>query len=1136
MVATMLPPQPPLLLLARLHVLLLVGLASSSPLLLDRAVKLQQEVDAAIASRAPATIELSGTYTFNRSSLLIIGSTSELTLQPSPSCVAPGCVPELLFSIWRCGEEPTDGPDCSLINFADPNHPPTCKSAANVSCACPNVVWSSGINVSSSVGVTIKGVAVDYAPRSLSDGPCAMPLRPAPPSPPAGTPTKQFNSGRKFTLNLFNSSRCVVEDLTIRHAPFMAITSFLGDGGHVFRRVVFQPDPKNSNAMIAGKDGLHESDVRHGLQFLDSTIHGTADDFFNFHNTLQLVYKCDTFSRSCLIINPHIDAVPLNTIYGSARVLSNVRSGDVFSFYPLACHNAGECINSTFTNLATLSVTETHEVTDTTLLREVAAWSVKTYTNKSNGLMHFGEGSDLWNISFAAAPAADFAKLCATNLVNVDTMSGSGAVIDSCVFSVTACNLGRIKTSDTRVTNTTMSQAVGHNLEITGLQVWFEGPVSMNNINVSNNTFIGEGNSVVHISKAATNVTVSGNVYKTDDESSLAAAHNSPSWESTPLKVFILAGQSNMEGQAELNTTYGKACREQLPGQAPVCCSKHNVTGCCPDVTSHGKLQPCAPFAPAHRPPNSDPCPHDIVQGPTNDHCYKNGTLKYQTLDPRTRDEFTQCWDTSTNDWTVLKDIKIWFQEGSGCWLSPNATCAQEDRHKNSQKLLHPCPKAYCDSTDPASKVHCNESFVLGGCGRWGSMAPHFGAGKAHGPEYSFGWQLHNDPTFKQKDEQILLIKVAYGGTSLAGNWRPPSSVNQSGGKVGGDYTAMLHYVRTVLEPQNLKLYFPDLKPRPSHDIVGFAWFQGWQDGCSSQDASHYEQNLVNLMHDVRRDLNISKLPFSVPITGFAGWDVVHNPRRNAVVQAQFAACDPKKHPEAQPAIAEETRNFVRPGPPFSPSPQNFVSHPSHACKLPFVMDEHRRTGLTNIHYSTTYLRPYLYSLRHLCASHNICPSVMQHFGHNAETYWRIGKTMAVGMLDMLLNRPRPVPVPAPPPPPRPPPPPPPKPNQGCGSGPSANVVCSCVSDGQEISLKCPAGKTVMTVNFASLGTPSGKCGHLLASSNCSGDTAEAKSVISKHCLHKNACVVAANTKVLNGNKDPCYGVAKSTYVQATCK
>jgi hypothetical protein len=83
---------PSLLLLVHM-----LGVTGSSPA--ERAVQLQQQIDAAIASRAPATIELSGTYNFNRSSLLIIGSTSQLTLRPSPSCVAPGCVPELLFSI-----------------------------------------------------------------------------------------------------------------------------------------------------------------------------------------------------------------------------------------------------------------------------------------------------------------------------------------------------------------------------------------------------------------------------------------------------------------------------------------------------------------------------------------------------------------------------------------------------------------------------------------------------------------------------------------------------------------------------------------------------------------------------------------------------------------------------------------------------------------------------------------------------------------------------------------------------------------------------------------------------------------------------------------------------------------------------
>jgi hypothetical protein len=51
-----------------------------------------------------------------------------------------------------------------------------------------------------------------------------------------------------------------------------------------------------------------------------------------------------------------------------------------------------------------------------------------------------------------------------------------------------------------------------------------------------------------------------------------------------PLKVIILAGQSNMEGQAEVDMRAGKACAAQLPGTPPVCCADKNVTGCCSRV------------------------------------------------------------------------------------------------------------------------------------------------------------------------------------------------------------------------------------------------------------------------------------------------------------------------------------------------------------------------------------------------------------------------------------------------------------------------------------------------------------------------------------------------------------------------
>ena len=39
---------------------------------------------------------------------------------------------------------------------------------------------------------------------------------------------------------------------------------------------------------------------------------------------------------------------------------------------------------------------------------------------------------------------------------------------------------------------------------------------------------------------------------------------------------------------------------------------------------------------------------------------------RYQVQDPRTADLFAQCWDKSTSNWTVLDDVKVWYNECPG--------------------------------------------------------------------------------------------------------------------------------------------------------------------------------------------------------------------------------------------------------------------------------------------------------------------------------------------------------------------------------------------------------------------------------------------------------------------------------------
>ena len=59
--------------------------------------------------------------------------------------------------------------------------------------------------------------------------------------------------------------------------------------------------------------------------------------------------------------------------------------------------------------------------------------------------------------------------------------------------------------------------------------------------------------------------------------------------------------------------------------------------------------------------------------------------------------------------------------------------------------------------------------------GTWGPLSTRFGcegsAANKIGPEFGFGYRMAD-----ALQEQILIIKTAWGGKTLAGDFRPPSS------------------------------------------------------------------------------------------------------------------------------------------------------------------------------------------------------------------------------------------------------------------------------------------------------------------------------------------------------------------------
>jgi len=191
------------------------------------------------------------------------------------------------------------------------------------------------------------------------------------------------------------------------------------------------------------------------------------------------------------------------------------------------------------------------------------------------------------------------------------------------------------------------------------------------------------------------------------------------------------------------------------------------------------------------------------------------------------------------------------------------------------------------------------------------------------GPELGFGHVVGG-----KLDNQVLIIKVAWGGRSLGRDFRPPSSklpsdeklqaivdrTNENNkkrnrpeitladvkGRYGQAYRDLVKETHTVLA--DIKKFFPDYDG-PGYELSGLVWFQGFNDVINNEYRAEYGENMVNFIRDIRKDLGAEKLPVVIGELGMSG--VVVNPRyaqkHYAVRKAQEA---PSKMPEFKGTVA----------------------------------------------------------------------------------------------------------------------------------------------------------------------------------------------------------------------------------------
>jgi len=164
------------------------------------------------------------------------------------------------------------------------------------------------------------------------------------------------------------------------------------------------------------------------------------------------------------------------------------------------------------------------------------------------------------------------------------------------------------------------------------------------------------------------------------------------------------------------------------------------------------------------------------------------------------------------------------------------------------------------------------------------------------GPELGFGWVVG-----EAFDEPVLLIKCAWGGKSLAVDFRPPSSGKipytlgeKQDAEIATDPNIVGKYYRETLTLTKAALAkVKELVPGSdgTYQVAGFGWHQGWNDRINDKFNAEYEANMANFIRDIRKDLGVIALPFVIAETGMTGPEEKH-PRALSLMKAQAAVAE----------------------------------------------------------------------------------------------------------------------------------------------------------------------------------------------------------------------------------------------------
>jgi hypothetical protein len=121
----------------------------------------------------------------------------------------------------------------------------------------------------------------------------------------------------------------------------------------------------------------------------------------------------------------------------------------------------------------------------------------------------------------------------------------------------------------------------------------------------------------------------------------------------------------------------------------------------------------------------------------------------------------------------------------------------------------------------------------------------------------SLGWDLlpPGSPSFEFEDKGKLWHYAGYKESPL--RWEKGSESKPIEWYAGMQYDGDIARAKQVLA--ELDKYYPEAT---QYEIAGFFWWQGDKDRYDAGHASHYEQNLVNLIKQLRKDFDAPEAKF----------------------------------------------------------------------------------------------------------------------------------------------------------------------------------------------------------------------------------------------------------------------------------